>query len=87
MEDNELDKNSVTEKCSLTADDGNKYDTNYDNEGLDKCNYICKIATIEEMNKKWNYEISIATKKKIGLFGKNKTLKIIKMVKLFLTME
>ena len=26
-------------------------------------NYICKIATIEEMNKKWDYEISIATKK------------------------
>lgn len=23
--------------------------------------YICKIATIEEMNKKWDYEISIAT--------------------------
>lgn len=26
-------------------------------------NYICKIATIEEMNKKWDYEISVATKK------------------------
>ena len=24
-------------------------------------NYICKIATIDEMNKKWDYEISIAT--------------------------
>ena len=27
-------------------------------------NYICKIATIEEMNKKWDYEISIAINKK-----------------------
>lgn len=26
--------------------------------------YICKIATIEEMNKKWDYEISIATHNK-----------------------
>ena len=75
MEDNELDKNSVTEKCSLTADDGNKYDTNYDNEGLDKCNYICKIATIEEMNKKWNYEISIATKKENWIIWKEQNIK------------
>ena len=27
FEDNELDKKSVTEKCSLTADDGKKYNT------------------------------------------------------------
>ena len=27
-------------------------------------NYICKIATIEDMNKKWAYEISIATNNK-----------------------
>ena len=27
MEENELDKKSVTEKCSLTADDGKKYNT------------------------------------------------------------
>ena len=27
-------------------------------------NYICKIATIDEMNKKWNYEISIASNNK-----------------------
>ena len=27
-------------------------------------NYICKIATIEEMNIKWDYEISIAINKK-----------------------
>ena len=26
--------------------------------------YICKIATIEEMNRKWDYEISIATHNK-----------------------
>ena len=27
-------------------------------------NYICKIATIEEMNIKWDYEISIAINNK-----------------------
>lgn len=27
-------------------------------------NYICKIATIDEMNKKWDYEISIAKNNK-----------------------
>ena len=27
FEDNELDKKSVTEKCSLTADDGKNYNT------------------------------------------------------------
>jgi hypothetical protein len=27
FEENELDKNSVTEKCSLTANDGKKYNT------------------------------------------------------------
>lgn len=27
-------------------------------------NYICKIASIEEMNEKWDYEISKATKDK-----------------------
>lgn len=26
-------------------------------------NYICKIANIEEMKEKWDYEISIAMKK------------------------
>ncbi len=27
-------------------------------------NYVCKIATIEEMNRKWNYEINKATEDK-----------------------
>ena len=50
-------------------------------------NYICKIATIEEMNKNGIMKYRWQPKKKIGLFGKNKIFKIIKMVKLFLTME
>ena len=27
-------------------------------------NYICKIATVDEMNKKWDYEISLASNNK-----------------------
>lgn len=50
-------------------------------------NYICKIATIEEMNEKWDYEISIATNKENWIVWKEQTLEIIKTVKLFLATE
>ena len=38
-------------------------------------NYICKIATIEEMNKKWDYEISVATKKGNWIIWKEQNIK------------
>lgn len=38
-------------------------------------NYICKIANIEEMNKKWDYEISIATKKENWTIWKEQNIK------------
>ena len=38
-------------------------------------NYICKIANIEEMNKKWDYEISIATKKENWIIWKEQNIK------------
>lgn len=38
-------------------------------------NYICKIATIEEMNKKWDYEISVATKKENWIIWKEQNIK------------
>ena len=38
-------------------------------------NYICKIANIEEMNKKWDYEISVATKKENWIIWKEQNIK------------
>ena len=38
-------------------------------------NYICKISTIEEMNKKWDYEISIAAKKENWIIWKEQNIK------------
>ena len=37
-------------------------------------NYICKIASLEEMNEKWNYEIEIATKKENWIIWKMENL-------------
>lgn len=37
--------------------------------------YICKIASIEEMNKKWDYEISIATNKENWIIWKEQNIK------------
>ena len=50
--------------------------------------YVCKVATVDEMNNKWNYEINHATKiKKIGLYGRKKILKDSRMVLLYHIME
>ena len=37
-------------------------------------NYICKIATIEEMNRKWDYEISLAINKKNWIIWKKQNI-------------
>ena len=39
-------------------------------------NYICKIATIGEMNKKWDYEISIAKRKENWIISKEQNIRI-----------
>lgn len=38
-------------------------------------NYVCKIASLEEMNTKWNYEIEIANKKENWIIWKMENLK------------
>ncbi len=38
-------------------------------------NYICKIASIKEMNKKWDYEIENATDKSNWIIWKEKAIK------------
>ena len=37
-------------------------------------NYICKIASLEEMNEKWDYEIEIATNKENWIIWKMENL-------------
>ena len=38
-------------------------------------NYVCKIASLEEVNTKWNYEIEIANKKENWIIWKMENLK------------
>ena len=39
-------------------------------------NYICKIASMEEMEQKWDYEIAQHSERETGLSGKTKQLRV-----------